>query len=144
MCVIRGLGCRVVALTFDQPIAARGSAQVEDEPIALALHGRADSGAAILEQGEQQGGLDAARPGRVSDLELQGHAFDLKRTVGVEIGGAKLGAYNDGSMPDFFAVRSGGREIGRVTSACYSPRLDRNIGYAMVPIEHAEQPLAAG
>ena len=26
--------------------------------------------------------------------------------MGVEIGGAKLGAYNDGSMPDFFPVRS--------------------------------------
>jgi glycine cleavage system aminomethyltransferase T len=60
-----------------------------------------------------------------------------RKLVGVEIGGGKLGAYNDGSMPDFFAVRSGGREIGRVTSACYSPRLDRNIGYAMVPIEHS-------
>jgi aminomethyltransferase len=61
-----------------------------------------------------------------------------RKLVGVEIGGAKLGAYNDGSMPDFFPVHAGGREIGRVTSACYSPRLDRNIGYAMVPIEHSE------
>jgi aminomethyltransferase len=25
-----------------------------------------------------------------------------------------------------------------VTSACYSPRLEKNIGYAMVPIEFAE------
>jgi aminomethyltransferase len=25
-----------------------------------------------------------------------------------------------------------------VTSACYSPRLEKNIGYAMVPIELAE------
>jgi aminomethyltransferase len=25
-----------------------------------------------------------------------------------------------------------------VTSACYSPRLDKNIGYAMLPIELAE------
>jgi glycine cleavage system aminomethyltransferase T len=61
-----------------------------------------------------------------------------RKLVGVEIGGSKLGAYNDGSMPDFFPVRSGGREVGRVTSACYSPRLDRNIGYAMVPVEHSE------
>jgi len=41
-------------------------------------------------------------------------------------------------MPDFFPVHAGGRRVGRVTSACYSPRLDRNIGYAMVPIEHAD------
>jgi aminomethyltransferase len=58
-----------------------------------------------------------------------------RKLVGVEIGGSKLGAYSDNSMPDFFPVHSGGRQVGRVTSACYSPRLERNIGYAMVPIE---------
>jgi aminomethyltransferase len=25
-----------------------------------------------------------------------------------------------------------------VTSACHSPRLEKNIGFAMVPIEHSE------
>src|SRR5579883_3100997 len=30
-----------------------------------------------------------------------------------------------------------GEKIGDVTSACYSPRLDKNIGFAMVPIEQA-------
>jgi glycine cleavage system aminomethyltransferase T len=61
-----------------------------------------------------------------------------RKLVGVEIGGDKLGAYNDNSMPDFFPVHKDGKTIGRVTSACYSPRLDRNIGFAMVPIEHTE------
>jgi glycine cleavage system aminomethyltransferase T len=61
-----------------------------------------------------------------------------RKLVGVEIGGAQLGSYNDGSMIDFFPVSSGGERIGRVTSACYSPRLEKNIGYAMVPIVHAE------
>ena len=56
----------------------------------------------------------------------------------MEIGGSKLGAYNDGSMPDFFAVKAGGAQVGKVTSACFSPRLERNIGFAMVPVEHAE------
>jgi aminomethyltransferase len=28
-----------------------------------------------------------------------------------------------------------GRVVGRVTSACFSPRLEKNIGYAMLPIE---------
>ncbi|WP_019819688.1 glycine cleavage T C-terminal barrel domain-containing protein [Saccharomonospora saliphila] len=56
--------------------------------------------------------------------------------VGVEIGGRPLGSYNDGSMIEPFGVHAGGTEpVGRVTSACYSPRLDRNIGLAMVPIE---------
>ncbi|MGH3907923.1 MAG: glycine cleavage T C-terminal barrel domain-containing protein [Pseudonocardiaceae bacterium] len=60
--------------------------------------------------------------------------------VGVEIDGAPLGTYNDGSMIERFGVypagfASNGTAIGAVTSACYSPRLDRNIGLAMLPIE---------
>ena len=35
-------------------------------------------------------------------------------------------------------VRRGGRLVGHVPSACWSPRLERNIGYAMVPSELAE------
>ena len=83
-----------------------------------------------LEQEQDFVGRDALR-------EVAERGVDRK-LVGVELGGSKLGAYNDGSMPDFFAVKSGGREVGKVTSACFSPRLDRNIGYAMVPIELAQ------
>jgi aminomethyltransferase len=61
-----------------------------------------------------------------------------RKLVGVEIGGERLGAYNDSSMIDFFPVRKDGRQIGKVTSACFSPRLDKNIGFAMVPTELAE------
>lgn len=61
-----------------------------------------------------------------------------RKLVGVEIGGARLGSYIDGSMIDFFPVYSNGDRIGNVTSACYSPRLEKNIGFAMVPIEFAE------
>jgi glycine cleavage system aminomethyltransferase T len=60
-----------------------------------------------------------------------------RKLVGVEIGGERLGAYNDGSMIDFFPVLKGGERIGKVTSACYSPRLDKNIGFAMVPVEYS-------
>jgi glycine cleavage system aminomethyltransferase T len=61
-----------------------------------------------------------------------------RKLVGVEIGGERLGSYNDGSMIDFFPVYANGASAGRVTSACYSPRLEKNIGFAMVPIELAE------
>jgi glycine cleavage system aminomethyltransferase T len=61
-----------------------------------------------------------------------------RKLAGVEIAGSSLGAYNDGSMIDFFDVRHGGERVGRVTSACHSPRLEKNIGYAMVPIELAD------
>ncbi|HEY3683943.1 MAG TPA: glycine cleavage T C-terminal barrel domain-containing protein [Streptosporangiaceae bacterium] len=60
-----------------------------------------------------------------------------RKLVGLDIGGSPLGSYNDGSMPDFFPVfdERGATAIGKVTSACYSPRMERNIGFAMVPIE---------
>jgi len=61
-----------------------------------------------------------------------------RKLVGVEIGGPDLGSYNDGAMIDYFAVSKGGKPVGQITSACYSPRLERNIGYAMVPVELAE------
>jgi glycine cleavage system aminomethyltransferase T len=61
-----------------------------------------------------------------------------RKLVGVEIGGKKLGSYIDGTMIDFFPVYANDDRIGNVTSACYSPRLEKNIGYAMVPIEFAE------
>jgi aminomethyltransferase len=61
-----------------------------------------------------------------------------RKLAGVEISGDSLGSYNDGSMIDYFPVSHDGREVGRVTSACHSPRLEKNIGYAMVPIELAE------
>ena len=60
-----------------------------------------------------------------------------RKLVGVEISGAPLGAYNDGTMIDVFPVQKNGGRIGEVTSACFSPRLEKNIGYAMVPIEHS-------
>ena len=61
-----------------------------------------------------------------------------RKLAGVEIGGSSLGAYNDGSMIDVFPVTRGGERVGEVTSACHSPRLAKNIGYAMVPVELAE------
>ncbi|KEI44548.1 glycine cleavage T C-terminal barrel domain-containing protein [Saccharopolyspora rectivirgula] len=62
-----------------------------------------------------------------------------RKLVGVEIDGPSVGSFNDGSMIDVFDVHDPhGLRIGEVTSACYSPRLGRNIGYAMVPIAYQE------
>jgi glycine cleavage system aminomethyltransferase T len=61
-----------------------------------------------------------------------------RKLVGVEIGGESVGSYNDGSMIDVFPVYVNGERVGKVTSACYSPRLQKNIGFAMLPIEHTE------
>jgi aminomethyltransferase len=54
-----------------------------------------------------------------------------RKLVGVEIDGAKLDL-NTTRWP----VRAGNDAIGQITSAVYSPRLQKNIGYAMVPVEH--------
>jgi aminomethyltransferase len=62
-----------------------------------------------------------------------------QKLVGVDIGGEPLGTYIDNEMIDFFPAHAGGHLVGRVTSACYSPRLEKNIGFAMVPIEFAER-----
>jgi glycine cleavage system aminomethyltransferase T len=61
-----------------------------------------------------------------------------RQLVGVEIGGSNAGSYNDGAMVDVWPVHKDGGRVGQITSACYSPRLEKNIGYAMVPTEHAE------
>jgi aminomethyltransferase len=58
--------------------------------------------------------------------------------IGVEIDGPPLGAFNDGSQVEPLRVITGGAHVGNVTSACFSPRLETNIGLAMVPIEHTE------
>ena len=55
-----------------------------------------------------------------------------RRLVGLEISGAPL----DLNMTRW-PVRIHGRALGQVTSAVHSPRLQKNIGYAYVPIEHA-------
>ncbi len=58
--------------------------------------------------------------------------------VGVEMDGDPFGAYNDGSMIEPFPVlsESGDATVGKVTSACFSPRLERNIGLAMLAIDY--------
>jgi glycine cleavage system aminomethyltransferase T len=56
-----------------------------------------------------------------------------RKIVGVEIEGERL-EMNSTKWP----ARSGGREVGTVTSAIYSPRLEKNIGFAWVPVELSE------
>ena len=57
-----------------------------------------------------------------------------RRIVGVEIDGERFPLFNFTKWP----VHSGGRQVGKVTSAVHSPRLERNIGYAWVPVELSE------
>ncbi len=53
-----------------------------------------------------------------------------QRLVGLKMGGEPIDWY----IPDFWIVRDGGgAEVGYVTSAFYSPKLESNIALAMLP-----------
>lgn len=56
-----------------------------------------------------------------------------RRQVGLVIEGAPLAGPNT----TFWAVEAGGERVGRVTSAVHSPRLEKNIGLAMVRTSEA-------
>jgi glycine cleavage system aminomethyltransferase T len=59
-----------------------------------------------------------------------------RRLVGVELDGEPFPALNNVKWP---ASKAGGGEaIGRVTSAIYSPRLKKNIGFCWVPTDLAK------
>ena len=53
-----------------------------------------------------------------------------RRIVGVEFDGAPFPALNNVKWPAF----ADGREVGKVTSAIWSPRLQANIGYCWLPV----------
>jgi aminomethyltransferase len=55
-----------------------------------------------------------------------------QKIVGIEIDGERL-EMNETTWP----VSADGAS-GRVTSAVYSPRLEKNIGYAWLPVEHTQ------
>ena len=58
-----------------------------------------------------------------------------RKLVGVDIGGDPM--TDEGALNDFWPVRaSGGEPIGRITAAAWSPRLERNVGFAWVPSSH--------
>lgn len=58
-----------------------------------------------------------------------------RKLVGVEIGDERM----PDEMEEFWPVRSEGREVGYVTNAVWSPRLEKNIGYVWVPIAAAAE-----
>jgi glycine cleavage system aminomethyltransferase T len=56
-----------------------------------------------------------------------------RKIVGVELEGAPFASLNNTKWP----VSMGGRVVGKVTSAIWSPRLSRNIGYAWLPVDRS-------
>ena len=56
-----------------------------------------------------------------------------RKIVGVELDGEPFEALNNVKWP----VMADGTQVGMVTPAIYSPRLERNIGFAWVPAQYA-------
>jgi glycine cleavage system aminomethyltransferase T len=60
-----------------------------------------------------------------------------RKLVGIDIGGDPM--TDEGSLSDAWPVLDArGRRIGRVTAGAWSPRLERNVGYAWVPASRTE------
>ena len=92
-----------------------------------------------LEDNVYQAGLewliDEQKPGDyIGKAALQRIKRDgvTRKLVGIEIAGDPL-SFNTTKWP---VSANGGRPIGRVTSAIWSPRLKQNLGYAMLPTSH--------
>jgi glycine cleavage system aminomethyltransferase T len=81
----------------------------------------------LVDEGKEADYMGKAALGRIRQEGLS------RVLVGVELGGERI-SFNDSKWP----VTVDGSTIGRVTSALYSPRLERNIGYAWVPASHSE------
>jgi glycine cleavage system aminomethyltransferase T len=78
------------------------------------------------------GGFDFMGKKALARVREEGVA---RRIVGVTFDGERFPMLNFTKWP----VLVGGELIGRVTSAIHSPRLERNIGYAWVPSDLAEE-----
>jgi aminomethyltransferase len=63
---------------------------------------------------------------------LKAKGVDRKLT-GIELEGDELRA----ELTWFWPVHKDGKEVGKVTDAIWSPRLEKNIGYVWVPVELA-------
>ena len=84
---------------------------------------------------------------RLVDFDMPGECLALsalarirdegvsERIVGVELDGERFPALNNVKWP----VEHEGASVGRVTSAIHSPRLGKNIGYAWLPVELANE-----
>lgn len=57
-----------------------------------------------------------------------------RRLVGIEISGEPLVGGNE----HFWSIRKNDQKIGHVTRCLFSPRLEKNIGWANLAVEHAE------
>jgi aminomethyltransferase len=68
--------------------------------------------------------------GKAALAKLKATGVDRK-LVGIELEGEELRA----EMSEYWNVHAGGKKVGHMTDAVWSPGLKKNIGYVWVPIE---------
>jgi glycine cleavage system aminomethyltransferase T len=78
--------------------------------------------------------MDAAFIGKEALIRIKAEGIRRKQ-VGLEIAGLPI----EGTNTRFWPVRADDEEVGVVTSAVYSPRLERNIALAMVLLAWADR-----
>jgi aminomethyltransferase len=76
--------------------------------------------------------MEAAFIGKAALKRIKAEGIRRKQ-VGLEIAGLPI----DGTNTQFWPAKRNDEEVGVVTSAVYSPRLERNIALAMVSVESA-------
>jgi aminomethyltransferase len=95
--------------------------RVEDTPLHVTGLER------LVEWDQPEDFLGRARLEEIRDGDL----LDRK-LVGIDLGGEPM--RDEGALNDFWPLVKGDARLGRVTAGAWSPRLERNIGYAWVPI----------
>jgi glycine cleavage system aminomethyltransferase T len=118
-------GMRVIAPSEARRIEAGifnygSDIRVEDTP----LHVTGLERLVELDQDAEFIGKDAIR--RLGQVGVD------RKLVGIEIDGSPMS--DEGALNDFWSVEDAGvAGVGRVTAGAWSPRLERNVGYAWVP-----------
>ncbi len=83
----------------------------------------------FVELGQEQDFMGKAALARLTETGVD------RKLVGIDIGGDPM--TDEGALSDFWPVRApGGEPIGRITAGAWSPRLERNVGFAWVPASH--------
>jgi glycine cleavage system aminomethyltransferase T len=83
----------------------------------------------FVELGQEQDFMGKAALSRLAETGVD------RKLVGIDIEGTPMS--DEGALNEFWPVRAaGGGPIGRVTGAAWSPRLERNVGFAWVPSSH--------
>jgi glycine cleavage system aminomethyltransferase T len=128
-------GIRVIAPSEARRIEAGifnygSDIRIEDTPLHVTGLER------YVEWDKERDYLGRARLEQIRD----GDTLDRK-LVGIEIGGQPM--TEEGALNDFWLLydgdaHDGDAPVGRVTAGAWSPRLEKNIGYAWVPIRWEE------